>query len=80
MQAAYHGVPLVAMPFFADQHLNALKAVNKVHPLPYTSLWHEFNDGLLQPNTIRQSCMHQLLWLHAWDRRSIAKFAPSQGG
>jgi len=29
-QAAYHGVPVVAMPIFADQQMNAMKAVSKV--------------------------------------------------
>ncbi len=39
MQAAYHGVPIVALPFFADQPANADKAVARVclalHPTIY---------------------------------------------
>lgn len=33
LQAAYHGVPIVALPFFADQPANADKAVARVRRL-----------------------------------------------
>ena len=31
LQAAYHGVPIVCMPQFADQELNTMKVVSKVN-------------------------------------------------
>ena len=36
LQALYHGKPIVAMPFFADQLPNADKVVAKVSSMPYT--------------------------------------------
>ena len=35
-QAAYHGVPLIALPFFAEQRENADKAVRRVRNCPNT--------------------------------------------
>ena len=47
-QAAYHGVPVIGLPFFADQPGNADKAVSKV--------WHAEGAGL-------ELCLHHLsLW------------------
>ncbi len=40
-QAAYHGVPIIALPFFGDQPGNADKAVAKVTSLSATEkCWH----------------------------------------
>lgn len=35
-KALYHGKPIIAMPFFADQPYNAVRVVGKVSSLP---LW-----------------------------------------
>ena len=47
-QAAYHGVPVVAMPFFADQPLNAMKAASKVQVTLTWITYHYFDPLALQ--------------------------------
>lgn len=32
VQAAYHGVPIVCVPHFGDQEMNAVKVISKVNP------------------------------------------------
>ena len=46
LQALYHGKPIVAMPFFADQLPNADKVVAKVSSAPCTL--HGFPPALSQ--------------------------------
>ena len=43
-QAVYHGVPIVAMPFFGDQPMNAQKVISKVCTNPAASLLTERHD------------------------------------
>ena len=38
MQAAFHGVPILGLPHFGDQEMNALKAVGKVAARPPCTL------------------------------------------
>ena len=49
-QAAYHGVPVVAMPFFADQPLNTMKAVSKVQDTQSGSYYHRLDPFTLWEN------------------------------
>lgn len=38
-QAVYHGVPIIAMPFFGDQPMNAQKVISKVCDKPTAPFW-----------------------------------------
>jgi hypothetical protein len=49
-QAAYHGVPIVVLPFFADQHENADKAVGRVRMFPPSACMQAKSSTLPLPN------------------------------
>lgn len=49
-QAAYHGVPIVALPFFADQHENADKAVGRVRVFPPSACMQAKSSTVPLPN------------------------------